>query len=150
MPASPQANRRAARPPGNSSDHRSQIFSALGWRLSEAATISQVAEIVVQAADELVGWDACCLDLFAPESDTTTCVLAMDIIAGRRTAVTPSEVEATPSPGFRRVICDGPRLILREGAPRFAPELFPLGIRPAPPLPSCSSRSVTGGALRAF
>jgi PAS domain S-box-containing protein len=132
MPAPVQTIRDCARQAAKSPLHSSQVFSALGCRLSEAATISRVAEIILQAADELLGWDSCSLDLYSPELDTTTCVLAMDILNGRRTEVTPRNQDTTPSPGFRRVLCDGPQLILREGAPQLGPELVSFGDKARP------------------
>ena len=57
----------------------SQIFQTLGRSLSEAGTARRVAEVVLEAADVLLGWDAASLDLHSPELDTADCVLAMDV-----------------------------------------------------------------------
>jgi PAS domain S-box-containing protein len=113
-------------------DHCSEVFATLGRHLSEATTVGGVAEIILGAADDLLGWDCCSVDLFTPESDTTRCVLAMDIVDGRRTTVTPGDEDKRPSAGLRRVICDGPQLILREGRPEFGPDLLPVGDKARP------------------
>ena len=42
----------------------SRIFSGLGRALNEAATVRRVAEVILEAADELLGWDAASLDLY--------------------------------------------------------------------------------------
>jgi PAS domain S-box-containing protein len=105
----------------------SRVFSGLGRGLNEAATVRRVAEVILDAADELLGWDAASLDLYSPELGTADCVLAMDLIEGRRTEVTPAKMGATPSPKMREVVADGAQIILREGEPRFAPNCTPFG-----------------------
>ena len=105
----------------------SRIFSGLGRALNEAATVRRVAEVILEAADELLGWDAASLDLYSPELDTADCVLAMDLIEGRRADVTPAQPGATPSPKMREVISHGAQIVLRESAPRLAPNSTPFG-----------------------
>ena len=72
----------------------------------------RVAEVILEAADALLGWDAASLDLYSPELDTADCVLAMDLIEGRRAEVTPAKPGAAPSPRMRQVIGDGARIDL--------------------------------------
>ena len=103
------------------------IFSRLGRSLNEAATVRRVAEIVLDAADELLGWDAASLDLYSPELDTSDCILAMDLIEGRRAEVTPAQPGSVPSPKMRQVIGNGTQFILRGGAPGFATDSTPFG-----------------------
>ncbi len=105
----------------------STVFSRLGRSLNGATTIRRAAEIILEAADEMLGWDAASLDLFLPESDLANCVLAMDLMQGRRAEVSPRDPETTPSPKMRQIICDGAQLILREGTPQFAPDAAPFG-----------------------
>jgi PAS domain S-box-containing protein len=105
----------------------SRIFSGLGRPLNEAATVRRVAEVILEAADELLGWDAASLDLYSPELDTADCVLAMDLIEGRRADVTPARPGATPSPKMREVISHGAQIVLRGSAPRLAPNSTPFG-----------------------
>jgi PAS domain S-box-containing protein len=105
----------------------SRLLPMLGQSLNEAATIRRAAEIILEAADDLLGWDACSLDLYAPQLDTADCVLAMDLIEGRRAEVTPAQPGAAPSPKMRQVIGNGAQLILREGTPGFAPDFTPFG-----------------------
>lgn len=111
---------------------RSRAFSALGRRLNGAMTTRRVAEILTETADELFGWDACYLDLYSPERDTIHCLLAMDLVAGRRTEVTPPDQEVSPSPKLRQIICDGAQLLLREDTPRLIPGLSPFGDKNRP------------------
>ena len=105
----------------------SRIFSGLGRGLNEAATVRRVAEVMLEAADELLVWDAASLDLYSPELDTADCVLAMDLIEGRRAEVTPAQMGVTPSPNMREIIGNGAQMILREGTPELAPKFAPFG-----------------------
>ncbi|MGD0260645.1 MAG: PAS domain S-box protein [Verrucomicrobiota bacterium] len=105
----------------------SRLLPTLGRGLNEAATVRRVAEVILEAADALLGWDAASLDLYSPELDTTDCILAMDLVEGRRAEVTPVRPGAAPSPRMRQVIGEGAQLILREGTPQFAPDSTPFG-----------------------
>jgi PAS domain S-box-containing protein len=99
----------------------------LGGRLNEATTVRSAAEVVLQAADEWIGWDSCALDLYFPESDTTRYVLAMDLVEGRRVETIPDDQAAKPSPKFRQVISDGPQMILRGVPAQPTPDFMPFG-----------------------
>ena len=50
-------------------------FSELGRRLSAARTPEEAARIIVQAAQDLIGWECCSLDLYLPERDMVQAVL---------------------------------------------------------------------------
>jgi PAS domain S-box-containing protein len=113
-------------------ENRCRLFSSLGQRLGEAATIRQAAEIILDVADELVGWDSCSVDLYASGLDTISCVLAMDIIDGRRTEIPASSLDATPSPKLRQTIFHGAQLILRKNASIGSPECKAFGDQSRP------------------
>ncbi len=104
-----------------------QVFQALGRGLNEAATVRRAAEVVLEAADALLDWDAASVDSYSPELDTSDCILAKDIIKGRRAEVTSAQASATPSPKMREVLGEGAQIILREDAPRFASDSAPFG-----------------------
>ena len=108
-------------------EKRSKAFSELGHRLSAAATPEAAGRIIVEAADRLLGWDACYFDLYAEEADQLTAVLAMDIMDGQRASVPGIQGQRSPSPLDRRVIAEGGRLILRDVAPDEAGGLIPFG-----------------------
>lgn len=93
-----------------------QALADLGDRLSSADTVRQAAQIIVDVADHLLGWDACSLDLYDAAWGTIKTVLAMDIIDGIRQ-------EARDSGGFerpvrtdlyRRVLAGEPQLVRRD------------------------------------
>ncbi len=50
----------------------------LGYRLAGVRTPEQAARIIVGVAQELLGWDACSLDLYFPETGTVQAVVTMD------------------------------------------------------------------------
>ncbi|MDB6125577.1 MAG: multi-sensor hybrid histidine kinase [Pedosphaera sp.] len=98
-------------------EFRSAIFSDLGKSLSAAQTPLEAAEIILEAADKLIGWDCCFLDSYSPEKDVVYHILAMDILDGRRTAVPPAYDGGKPTSTMRRVLAEGGQLLLREGIP---------------------------------
>ena len=127
MAAPAQAIRK---PPGKAARPRKAfgpLLEMLGRGLNEAVTARCVAEIILDAADALLGWDAASLDLYSPEIDTADCLLAMDLMDGRRAEVTPSKMGGVPSPKMREVIAQGAQIILREGEPWFTSEFNPFG-----------------------
>ena len=105
----------------------SRILSGLGRSLNGAGTVRRAAEIILEAADAMLGWDAASLDLYSQESDAATGVLAMDLVEGRRTEITPAPLDTKPSPTMRQVINDGAQLLLRDSTPQFGPELERFG-----------------------
>ena len=119
----------------------SHVFSDLGKRLNGADTIRRVAEIALQAADELLGWDAASLDLWSAELETVTGVLSMDLVEGRRTEVPVAERASAASPMMRKVVAEGAQSLLREGAAQVAARAWhPLATRGGLRLPCCLCR----------
>jgi CheY-like chemotaxis protein len=68
---------------------RLSAFSALGQHLSAAPTAKAAGQVIVDTADQLLGWDACLLDLYSPAENILCQVLYADIIDGRRTECPP-------------------------------------------------------------
>jgi two-component system, cell cycle sensor histidine kinase and response regulator CckA len=93
---------------------REAALAGLGHQLSAAGSPLEAARIIVGVAQDLLGWDACSLDLYFPERDAIGAVLTMDTIEGRRVDVPHAYPGGPPSPMARRVLTEGPQLILRE------------------------------------
>src|SRR5262245_14076901 len=55
-------------------EKRIAAFSELGWRLTAALSQREAAQILMETADELFGWDACTFDLYSPEQDSLSTV----------------------------------------------------------------------------
>jgi diguanylate cyclase (GGDEF)-like protein len=83
-----------------------RIFAQLGQRLSATSDVETAAEIITNAADELLGWDACYVILYDPQQGgEPRPLIAMDIVNGKRTkliGVAPSQ----PSPNMLRAIAE--------------------------------------------
>lgn len=95
-------------------------FAALGKRLNRASSAEDAARIILELADQLLGWDACTFDLYSQENDTVYPVVNIDTIDGKRAAVPPTRSGSRPTSRMRRALDDGSLLILREQP--FMPE----------------------------
>lgn len=111
---------------------RSEAFhmalSGLGEKIGAATTPREVAMVAMETADNLLGWDAAFVGTYSEDEDQVIAVLNLDVVNGER-AEFPSTYDtgSPPSPMFRRVLADGPQLILRdaEGVPNpDEPESF--------------------------
>ncbi len=90
---------------GNFNKER-QIFAQLGQRLSATSAAEIAAEIITNAADELLGWDACYVILYDPQQrGKPRPLLAMDIVDGKRTKVI-NVAPDRPSPNMLRAIAE--------------------------------------------
>ncbi len=103
-----------------------RALSRLGLSLSSATSAAEAATIIADEADRVFGWDAFQLLLHDETSGLATAVLSVDAIDGRPT-VLPDE-GPTPASGLtRKVIAEGPQLILRGEDRDPAPDLRPFG-----------------------
>ena len=72
-------------------EERAAAFQSLGQRLNLAATPREVAEIIMPVADQLLGWDACWLDLCDFDARQSQSVLLMDQVDGVRREVSATD-----------------------------------------------------------
>ncbi len=113
-------------------ENLSANFARLGERLSSATASVEAARIIVDAADRLLGWDACKLVLCSTDHQKMTEVLTMDVINGQRTDFSFSGEDSAVSPVMKSVLMDGAKLILREAPVQAPPEFIPFGDRSRP------------------
>ena len=106
---------------------RGAAFSTLGQKLSSVATAMEAAHIIVDVADQLLGWDSCAISLFLPDNKKIDNILAIDVINGRREDIPLSSIGTELSPGLRRVLEKGAELILREPSTSVASDFSPFG-----------------------
>ena len=106
---------------------RLSAFSALGQRLSATQTAKEAARIIVDAADQLLGWDACMCDLCWPADGLMINVLDMDIIRGKRAECPPIRDRVPPSTTAKRALNEGGQLILRGPAELAQSDSLPFG-----------------------
>src|SRR4029079_7739608 len=79
--------------------------------------------IILELADQLMGWEAGYLDLYSEERDELLSVLNFDLVDGQRVGVSHVDTEMKPTRVTRRVIVEGGQLILRSGASQVMSEL---------------------------
>jgi PAS domain S-box-containing protein len=101
-------------------------FSKLGQELFSANTLEAAALIIAKVADQLFGWDAFVLYLYAPETDEIYPIFQCDTIDGQRTHCTPKG-RAKPTKSTRRVLEHGAELILRQAPLAMDPDSSPYG-----------------------
>src|SRR6476469_8298198 len=101
-------------------------FFEVSRRLSAARTAEEAARIIVGVAQELLGWDACTLDLYFPETNRVQDVLTMDSFGGPPVDVPSANTSSLPTPMFARVLREGAVLILRPD-PSEPADLIPFG-----------------------
>ena len=102
-------------------------FFEVSRRLGAARTPLEAARVIVGVAQELLGWDACMLDLYSPETNQIQAVLTMDSFDGPPVDVPPAYTASPPSPMLTRVIRDGAELILRTSPPDMDEGWIPFG-----------------------
>ncbi len=88
-------------------------FFEVSRRLGAARTPEEAARTIVGVAQELLGWDACSLDLYFPETDQVQAVLSMDTLDGPPADVSHAYTATPPSPMTARVLAEGAQLVLR-------------------------------------
>jgi PAS domain S-box-containing protein len=93
---------------------RTAAMARLGLQLSAASDPAAAARAIVETAQELCGWDACFLFLHDAATDHVTHLVNLDTINGQRVPVPPILQGRPPTPLIRRVLEEGPQLILRK------------------------------------
>jgi PAS domain S-box-containing protein len=106
---------------------RIAAFANLGQRLNAAKTTKEAGKIIVEVADELLGWDACLFHLYSAAENRVSHLLSMDLINGRRAECDPLYVQRPPTEFARRAIEQGGHLILRDPPAAMRPENVPFG-----------------------
>jgi PAS domain S-box-containing protein len=92
-------------------ERQNTALSTLSHRLSSATTPKAAAEIIMNTASNLIGWDAGYVDLYAPAGDKTNLVLLMDTIDGKRVTVDPPDSIVDPTPLMQLVTKEGAKLV---------------------------------------
>lgn len=89
-------------------------------RLNQALSARAVADVLLDALDRLVGWDAAFVDLFASDLEQRLLpgrylvpVVHYDLIDGSRREVAPATFTLSPESATSRALAEGPLLIQR-------------------------------------
>ncbi|MFA6540721.1 MAG: response regulator [Bacteroidota bacterium] len=94
-------------------EKRSTAFANLAYKLSSIDNREEAAEIIVEVADTLFGWDACTVDLYNPHFNTITSVINIDLIDGRKRKIPSGLIDVPPNRRMRQVLEEGAQLVLR-------------------------------------
>ena len=97
-----------------SAEERAAAMGRLGFLLSAATDPAQATRAVVDTSLKFFEWDASFLHLYDSETDTVSELTNIDTIEGRRVDVKTMLADHRPSPLLRRVMKEGPQLILRH------------------------------------
>jgi signal transduction histidine kinase/DNA-binding NtrC family response regulator len=108
-------------------EDRIKAFSDLGEKLSATKTARAAAEIIVEVADQLLGWDSCLLELYSAREDLLCHLLSADVLNGKRTSCYPKEDLTVPTPLGRKAIKEGGQLVLKEDARKMHLGSIPFG-----------------------
>ena len=132
-------------------------FSTLGSLLSTARTVREAGQIIVGTADRLLGWDACLVELYSPDTDMLTHVLNTDLINGQRKDRVPNRLHPAAfatgtegAPGGRSIDAEKQpeRDAARGGA--FRRCHAPVGVAPVRSDSQWHSRDRAGLAVKAI
>ena len=106
-------------------------LAKLGQSLSCATSAQEAARIIGDIVDDLFGWDACAVNMYA--EGKVYPILNMDIINGKRCDLQAHEIPLVPSPRARRVMEQGAELFLIDHPTGFPSECNPFGdvLRPS-------------------
>jgi GAF domain-containing protein len=94
-------------------ESRWRLMIRLGAQLIRARTAEEVARVVGRATHELVGWDLFSLDAYRADGDWIHPVLSLECQDGESRNAQPLHAGPQPTSLMRRVLEDGPQIILR-------------------------------------
>ena len=91
-------------------------------------TPEEAARTIAAAAQDVLGWDACSLDLYSAETDTVRAVVSMDRMGNGEPVDVPHAYPSGPAGAMtRKVVTEGAQLILREVPAPGGEGLTPFG-----------------------
>jgi signal transduction histidine kinase len=126
-PASGQREKERAELQRAGADARAAALGRLGFVLSAVQDPVDAAEHVTTAALEFFQWDASFLVLYDAEADRVNDLVNIDTVRGRRQRVPAVLQDKPPSALMRKVIQEGPQLVLRKEARDPSHSTVPFG-----------------------
>jgi PAS domain S-box-containing protein len=106
-------------------------FSKLGKNLSSAASAQDAAKIISEVANDLIGWDACYIQMYSETNDTINSLFDADTMDGERIINSLQEPQK-PTSLHQRILKSGAELILRDNPTSFLPGGIPFGNKSRP------------------
>jgi signal transduction histidine kinase len=108
-----------------------EAFLRLGHKLNSATTAEQAGHIIIEIADELIGFDACMFGLYSPAENMIHGLVGYDVLDGRRVRM-PNPYTGIASPRIHRALRHGGQLILRQNAEEECQDSNPFGDKARP------------------
>jgi transcriptional regulator with GAF, ATPase, and Fis domain len=96
----------------------SRAFVALVRQFGGSTTVREAAEIILECANDLFGWDAAFINLCSADLKTLHPVITYDTLRGRKTVIEPSVPSSRPSAMARKVMDEGPQILLFDSIHR--------------------------------
>lgn len=95
-------------------EFRKRIFLDLGHKLNQSYTYERAADIVLEAAQQLIGFDSCFFDVLDERGENCRVLVLADTVLGKLQRM-PCSQEYSPLPGLARTAIEkGASLILRK------------------------------------
>jgi signal transduction histidine kinase len=116
----------------DSAEARLRAFSNLGHRLCSARTQREAIKIILDIADQFFGWDACTFDSYSGNDDIVRPIIVVDRVGSERRDFEPVVKNQKPTARMRKVIEEGPQLILREAPVQMPADSVPMGNQSQP------------------
>lgn len=111
----------------NQAEHRTAIFADMTRALSGVTSRKAAGEIIVQAAQKLIGWDACFFHRYDMARAQIEDIISYDTLAGKIVEV-PIRTSFHQAPPFiLEVLRTGPKLLLRSATEQGRTEMVPFG-----------------------
>ncbi|MCS7091695.1 MAG: PAS domain S-box protein [Verrucomicrobiota bacterium] len=108
-------------------EQQAAALARLGRQLNAADSHLDAARAIAAAAAELLPWDAFVLELWDPASETVIPLLLIDTLEGQPEEIPPRMPAGPPSKLARRVLEQGPLLLMRPSATGLLLESDPFG-----------------------
>lgn len=108
-------------------EKRRTVFSTLGQRLSSARKPEEAARVLSEVTGSLFEWDLFMIELYFEGRDEIEPILTIDTVEGRRIDFSGEVPPSRPSTLERRILDNGPELILRKAPVEFSNDSRAIG-----------------------
>lgn len=96
------------------SERKAKIFASLGHLLIYVKTAKDAAQIILNAADDLLHWDAATFDIYDPNTHQVKSILNYDTVNGGKKEFLPEQEWKSPSKLASKAITEGAQLLYRD------------------------------------
>ena len=108
-------------------EKRIQTQALLAHELNKAESVQIASQMIVDAAEELIGWDAAVLIMFDEDTGLCRSVLNIDLVEGVKRNMLSAFHEKQPTIRMRKTMEQGSELILRKAPAEYIEGLATFG-----------------------